>query len=58
MNKQVGYVILVCLSFLLNLSAETTRIWAVNAGSATRYGDFAGDTSTGGHGMALAPRTI
>jgi len=36
------------MSLLLDLSAETTRIWAVNAGSATRYGDFAPDANTGG----------
>ncbi len=48
MNKRIGYVGLVCMSFLLNLSAENTRIWAVNAGSATRYGDFAGDTNVNG----------
>ena len=48
MNKRIGCVSLVFLSFLLNLSAQTARIWAVNAGSATRYGDFAGDTNAGG----------
>ncbi len=48
MNRKVGCLVIVCLSFLLNVSAETTRILAINAGSATRYGDFAPDTNAGG----------
>jgi len=48
MSKSWSLMLLMCVSFCLNVSADTTRIWAVNAGSATRYGDFAGDTNAGG----------
>ena len=48
MSKSWSLMLLMCVSFCLNVSADTTRIWAVNAGSATRYGDFASDTNTGG----------
>jgi len=47
MNRKVVGTVVVCVSFHLILSAETTRIWAVNAGNATRYGDFAADANTG-----------
>lgn len=48
MRHRLSCVVFVSMSFLLNLSAETARIWAVNAGNATRYGDFAGDTNVVG----------
>lgn len=48
MNRKFGYPIILCMSFLLSVSAETTRILAINAGSATRHGDYAPDTNAGG----------
>ena len=48
MNRKCVYSILVSLSPLLSVSADTTRILAINAGSGTRYGDFAPDLNTGG----------
>lgn len=47
MNKSMVGTVIACAFAWLSLSAETSRIWALNAGSATRYGDFAADTNTG-----------
>jgi len=49
MKAKKGFAIWCGLLFVAQaaLSQTTTRIWALNAGSATRYGDFAGDTNTG-----------
>ncbi len=47
MYGKAGCVVAAGVMLAFGLSAQTTRIWAVNAGSATRYGDFAPDTNTG-----------
>ena len=47
MNTMAKWICILCAFFATYMPAETIRVFAVNTGSATRYGDFAADTNTG-----------